>query len=309
MKLPRIFSALCTSFIGLSLSASVIAQSGPAGTDIFVADLGKNAKGFWQLKNYNKVTTRRGYDNQPYFLPDGSGLLYTAIFLKDGGKTQADSFEYQFASKKHINLTKSDELSEYSPTMMNNGKMFSSIVVEKDGKQKLWAYPWKNRNRPYRLMNLAPVGYHVWGKNNDIVMFVLGEPHTLQYRRDARSKSKIVAENIGRSLRYNADRDAFSFTKSTDNKTWWLSEYTPKDNKVKALVPMPKESGYYTWINSKTAVTSVGNVLYLWSYNASGKSIVEDWLPWVDASSFCAKNISRLAVNKDSSKLAFVCDE
>lgn len=291
-----------------SLSFSAVASDGPPGTDIIIGDLEKLNMGIYVAKNFSKVTTRKGYDNQPYFLPDGSGLLYTAILPMKNGQYQSDSFEYNFASGKHSNLTNTD-ISEYSPILMDGGRHFSSVVVEKDGKQKLWAYPYQGRSKAHRLLDLEPVGYHAWGKNGALAMFVLGEPHTLQYRKSGDSKIVTVAENIGRSIRYVAERDSFSFTQLHTDGKWWLSEVDVSTGKVSKLVPMPKDTGYYTWVDDKTAVTALKGSLYLWRYNTKSKQTSKNWFEWVDVSSHCKTQISRLAVNHDQTRLAFVCDE
>jgi hypothetical protein len=308
-------SLLLSAVLGCSLSAAAIAQEGPPGTDIFVADLSMNLLGFWATKNFEAVTTRKGYDNQPYFLPDGSGLLYTAMLQTDNGQWQADSFEYNFDSKKHTNLTNSP-LSEYSPTLMAGGYYFSSIVVEANNKQHLWGLPFHSKAKAYRMSNLEPVGYHVWGKKGAIAMFVLGseklpnDKSTLQFQKNFKTKPKIVANDIGRSLRFTPQRNAYSFSQLKSDKKWWLSEYHPKTDSVTALVPMPKGSDYYTWIDDKTAVTAVGNELRLWKYSADSKSAsTADWMPWMDASKVCKTKVTRLAVDRDKSRLAIVCDE
>lgn len=301
-------SIASASVLGMSLLSSAFAADGPPGTDIMLADLEKNKLGFYIAKHFRPVTTRKGYDNQPYFLPDGSGILYTAMLPNDKGEYQADSFKYNFDTKEHINLTNS-ELSEYSPTLMLGGKAFSSVVVEADGKQRLWAYPYNRKGKSYKLLDIEPVGYHAWGQKGALAMFVLGEPHTLQYKANYRAKNLIVAKDIGRSLRYVPERNHFSFTELKEDGQWWLSEFDAELVEIDKLVPTPKGADYYTWIDDKIAVTAVGNQLYTWHYKKDEKAKAEDWTLWMDASSACKTKISRLAVNSDKTKLAFVCDE
>lgn len=305
---PRIgFALLSGLFMSSGIICSVQAADGPPGTDIYLADLAKSANGMWQAKNIVQLTKRRGYDNQPYFLPDGSGLLYTAMLAAGEGMWQSDSFEYRFADKKHYNLTNTP-LSEYSPTLMNNGQYFSTIV-ERENQQQFWAQPYHNGKKAYRLNQSEPVGYHVWGKNDDLVMFILGKKNTLQYQKNLKTSAKIVAQDIGRSLRYNKNRNAFSFTQLRRDKQWWLSEYLPKSDEVTPLVPLPKGAGYYTWLDSHTAITAVDGVVHQWAYKHSDKANALEWLPWLDVSSHCKTKVSRIAVNAQHNKLAFVCDE
>lgn len=306
---PRCWAAIAAITTTLTLSHGAgAAEEGPPGTDIYIAEINQDKHGRYQLGGAKPITTRKGYDNQPFFLPDGSGLLYTAILPTAKGQWQADSFVYHFKNQQQTNLTNST-LSEYSPTLMNDKDRFSSVVVEADSKQYLWQFPYHSDRKAKRLLATQPVGYHSWGKDDDLVMFVLGVKNTLQYKKNSSAKPRIVAENIGRSLRYVAKRNSFSFSRRDDKGIWWLSEYQPNGDKVTALVPLPEGSDYYTWLNDEVAVTAVNNTLHLWQHQGRGPGMVADWLPWVDLSPSCDTAISRLAVDRQQHKLAFVCDE
>lgn len=314
MKLTRsMIKPVCqhianTAVITLLLPSICVAADTPPGSNIYVADLIKSSHSLYQISNIQQITKRKGYDNQPTFLPDNSGILYTAILPTADGKYQADSFEYRFKTQKHTNLTNS-HLSEYSPTLMQEGKRFSSVVVETDNKQHLWAYPFKNELSKAQLSDVEPVGYHAWGENGSLAMFVLGEPQTLQFADGKTNKLTTIASNIGRSLRYLPERNTFSFTELKQDKQWWLSEFSAATLKVTPLAPLPKESSYYTWIDHNTAVTAVDSKLFVWEYTNSKKQTRSNWQFWFDTSAICSTKISRLAVNNNHTKLAFVCDE
>src|SRR5690242_7351918 len=105
---------------------------GPPGTDIWVADLTMHGGRATIGKPVN-VTARPGYDNQPAFLPDGSGFLYTRI----GADRQADIWRYDFATRAARAVTATRE-SEYSPTLMPKSGGISVVRVEQDSTQRLW---------------------------------------------------------------------------------------------------------------------------------------------------------------------------
>lgn len=280
-------------------------QDAPQGTDIFIADL-RFEQQQYHLANIQQVTTRKGYDNQPYFLPDNSGLLYTAMLATDSGDYQTDSFFYSFSSKQHTNLTNSS-VSEYSPLLLGDGKQFSAVVVEADNKQRLWAYPYQSTAEVIRLEDVEPVGYHAWGNAGDLAMFVLGEPSTLQFKQGKSGEISVVATNIGRSLRYIPERNHFSFTQLLDDGLWWLSEFDAATLAVTHLVSLPKQVDYYTWIDSETAVVAINQQLHLWTISKANQP--QAWTAWADVSSVCQTTVSRLAVNQSKDKLAFVCNE
>lgn len=65
---------------------------GPPATDIYLADL-RVARGRVTVDAPVNVTARPGYDNQPFFLPDGRAFLYTSV-RED---SQADIYRYDIA--------------------------------------------------------------------------------------------------------------------------------------------------------------------------------------------------------------------
>ena len=146
----------------------------------------------------SRITDNKSYNNQP-FLVD-SGLYYTHEVIAETGQSQTDIVFYNFATKTSLNITNT-AVSEYSPTLMPNQQALSAIVVEEDGKQKLWQYPLANEQTASRIFEwIEPVGYHAWGAENDLIMFILGEPHTLQYTSIAAAKPRVIAADIGRTL-------------------------------------------------------------------------------------------------------------
>lgn len=307
MKL-LILRKLCISAVTIALLTGCTKNDTPLGTEIFIASLTPSQSGSYELDDYQQVTDRAGYDNQPYFLPDGSGLLYTSMLATASGTFQTDSFKYTFLDDQHKNLTNST-LSEYSPLLLADGTGFSTVVVEGDQKQRLWSHTFNGEQESKRIDDVEPVGYHAWGKEGDLAMFVLGEPSTLQFRAGKTQQLSVVANNIGRSLRHVALRNAFSFTQFREDEQWWLSEFDAQSLNVTALVPMLKGADYYTWIDAQTAVTAVGTQLYTWRYTRDEAQRADSWRPWVNVEAVCATNVSRLAVNALHSKLAFVCDE
>ena len=304
-----------SNLIKITLIALVAAFSSNA-TEIFVADIIKNKTSLTNVKN---ITNREGYDNQPYFSIKRSGLYYTAM-LKKGETTQSDTMFYDFKSKKTHNVTNTENVSEYSPTEIEGKNALSMIIVEPDGTQRLWSTELTNNNTLSKqtLINekIKPVGYHAWGKKDDLILFVLGEPMTLQYVTSPNQpKADVIAKGIGRSLRYNAGKDLFTFTVGTTDNQQILRQFdanqTHKMLAVKSLTQLPKDSEYYTWLNAETLLSATGTEIQQWQYSShiTGKKNKRSWALFADVSDYCNTKATRLAVNDQGSKIAFVCDE
>lgn len=275
-------------------------------SDIFVTKLSSKDNQI-TLSTSENITKRKGYDNQPMFNSDGSGLFYTAMFTK-GESRQTDSMYYSFGSKTTKNITNTENYSEYSPTPFNKDNKLSMIFVDETGSQKLWQTDIKTGKQSPINSSIEPVGYHVWGKNNDLLLFVLGEQMMLQYLAEPEQpKAELITKNIGRSLRYNQSKDLFTFTKGKEQQV--LHSFDAATKKVTELARLPNGSAYYTWLNDDTVLSASGSSIYYWNYSANNNENSKNWQLLANLSSSCDTEITRLAVAPDQSKLAFVCEE
>ena len=284
----------------LLLAAPFLTQA----SDIFVADLTPKGQ-LYQLENSRNITARSGYDNQPMFNKDGSGLYYTAMFTQ-GDQQQTDSLFYNFADKSRTNITNTPKFSEYSPTPINDETALSMIFVDETGSQKLWQTDIKTGEQTPINLSIEPVGYHAWGKNKDLLLFVLGDEMMLQYATDAKQQqAEVITKNIGRSLRYNQTKDFFTFSKGKEEQT--LYRFDAATKAITPLLALPKGSQYYTWLDQDTVISASGSNIYYWHYEPQLKTA--KWQLLADVTKDCPTSVSRLAVAPNQSKLAFVCEE
>ena len=158
--------------LALSCSSPLWGQ-GPAGTDIYVAELAER-DGRVSVGPLTNATDRDGYDNQPHFVPSGTSILYTSG-RADG---QTDIHRYDILSKRSQSVTETTE-SEYSPTPMPGGETFSVIRVEADSSQRLWSFRIDGTNPQLVLEEIMPVGYHAWADSSTVALFVLVALHIL----------------------------------------------------------------------------------------------------------------------------------
>jgi len=179
------------------------------------------------------------------------------------------------------------------------------VRVEADGTQRLWQISTQAEQLLYP--ELKGVGYHVWGSDEDLLLFLL-EDNTGPNRAVYRTKDgelTTLAGHIGRALLYQASTDRFFFTAprpgQPDNSPLWLWRYQAGGKKAEALLPMPANG-------QDLAVTSQGTVLV-----SAGKYIFQladdHWLPWADLSKQCDGKVSRFKLNPVQPVLAFVCEK
>jgi hypothetical protein len=245
-----------------------------------------------------RLTDRAGYDNQPYFTPDGRAVFFTSI--DDAG--QADIFRIDLASSAARPVTRTAPESEYSATPMPGGDRFSVIRVEADSTQRLWSFAMNGTDPRLVLEEVAPVGYHAWLDRYRLALFVLGSPATLQLADVRTGASRVVSENIGRSVHRVPGRDALSFVHRTGPQDPGTIEILdPATGETESLVNPFPENEYHAWLRPGVIVTARDSRLY--TYRPGSDT---DWVAGPDLSEFAIHGVSRIAVAPSGTAIVVV---
>jgi len=297
--------------LGAIPTAAAVPQGPPPGTDIHLAPLiwkgGTPSLG--PLKN---LTGRPGYDNQPFFAPDGRAVYFTAI--RDGGpngSTQADIFRVDLGSGRVTAFTATKE-SEYSPIVMPGGKELAVVRVEEDSTQRLWAFPLAECRVPSaecrapRLLfpNIKPVGYQAWIDANTVGLFVLGSPATLQVADFSTGEARILLSGIGRALQPVPGRRAVSVAQLVATNTWWLTEVAIADAATRRLIRMPEGADFFVWLKDGSLLTAQGNTLL-----RHVPTTDDGWVPVATVQGPGIGKLTRLAASPRGDRLALVAEE
>lgn len=271
----------------------------PLDADVYIADLHWESSGLPAIGELTNLTRRPGYDNQPYFVPDGSGLWYTAIDEHDG---QADIWRYDFSTRMVTRVTLSNPESEYSATPLPDGSGISAIRVEADSTQRLWRFDGDGANASVVLDNVAPVGYHAWVDETTVVMFILGDPPTLQ-RADTRSgRAEVLAENIGRSIQAIPNSFDISYVQRHEDGSTTIMRLPGDGSAATDIVEGVEGGDFHAWTPNGTLLMAHEAIIYARSLDAEG-----GWQPIADFSGLHI-DISRLAVSPDGSQIAIVAE-
>ena len=289
----------------LLLSALFIPAQGQTpravpSTDIFLFDL-TTRKGQLTLGQPRNITKRTGYDNQPMFAADGESLFYTSI-RED---SQADIYQYGLANQSTRQITATKE-SEYSPTLTPDGKSLSVIRVEADSTQRLWSFPLIGGQPSLLLTNIKPVGYHLWVDKNSLMLFVLGQPATLQLVDVQTEKAEKLADNPGRTLQRIPNQQKVSFVHKLSEAEWLIKYFDTKTRQVTSLVQTLPGKEFYCWTPDGILLMGKDAKLYKWDAKRDSQ-----WQEVADLSGFGLKDITRLTVSPKGDKIALVaeCDK
>lgn len=221
-------------FLLFSLLAAFSVKAQLPETDIFISRINmQNGKmGFSKPEN---ITHRKGYDNQPFFLPDGKGLLFVVV----PDTTQADIFRYDFATRKITPVTNTAE-SEYSPMLTPDGRNISVVRVDADTGQRFYELPLKDVKSAHALRGTDSIGYYCWLNDTSLAMFILGDAMTLQVLDIPGGERTLVASDIGRCMKISRDGRSLYFVIKQNENEWSIFSMdiaTKKLNRVMATLP------------------------------------------------------------------------
>ena len=280
------------------------AAQAPPDTEVYLAPL-KIGNGTIEVGEAVNVSNNPGYDNQPFFTPDGSALLFTSV---RGGGTQSDIYRYDLASKRIARVTSTAE-SEYSPTVTPSNAL-SVVRVELDGNntQRLWQFTPAGTDPKVVLENVKPVGYHAWANDHTLALFVLGQPATLQVADTRDGSARIVATDIGRSIQRipgtGATRE-ISFVqreRAGDTARLVIKKLNVTTGDITVLTPAVDGAteADTAWTPDGTLLMTHGGTLHAWRAGQTG------WKPIVELERLSLRGVTRLAVSPKGDLLALI---
>lgn len=293
---------MCKQVFCLTITLSLLTFStfSQVSTDLIVVDAkvtGRTLK--VSPESLFNLTDRKSYDNQPAFINN-----WQMAFSAADDKGNHDIIVYNFESKKFTNLTKTSQISEYSPSLTDCGLYVSAVTVEEDGKQRLWLYP-TNFGEPELLYDdIEPVGYYDW-YDNKAAMFVLGTPNSLVYPY---SKGEIftISQNVGRSIKRKPKSSIIAYIdKNVVKEINGLKSYAIKGFDIEKRTYRDFGFTYpgsedFIWMNHNLILMGSHNQLYVRKANS------EEWdlAGTIPLNGY--ENISRMAYSPKLKKLVVV---
>lgn len=267
----------------------------PPASDIYTVSLDTTGKDGWKFGTPHNVTSHKGYDNQPFFTPDGKAILFTSI--RDGD--QADIYRLDLSAGTTERLTNTPE-SEFSPTITTDEKHISVVRVEKDQTQRLWRFSLTGQSPEVVLPDIKRVGYHRWLDIQHVVLFILGDPETLQLVHVPTHKMTLLASNPGRCFGFDPQNYRLTYVEKISEQEWWVRELDLQSTSKIDLIRTPPGSEDFVWTSDGTLVMAAGSKVFTW------KAGQRDWKEAADFSSSGLQKITRLALSPDGATLALV---
>jgi hypothetical protein len=282
-------------------------QGAPPATEVFLAPLTR-AAGELSVGAPVNISNGPGYDNQPFFAPDGRSIFFTSArgaLASKCGNPQTDVYRYDLAARRVARVTETADC-EYSPTVMPDGTHLSVIQVEPDGTQRLWKFTIDGKDPAVVLEHVEPVGYHAWLDDEHLALFVLGRPATLQIANVSTGTAEIVATNIGQSIVRMPD-GGVSFVQQAGEgaeRTLTITQVSLEKGRA-VLTPLTTavpgaRQAHLAWSPDGTLLMAHEGSLHAWR-PGGGK-----WEVVADLSALGLRDVTRLAVSPKGEWLALV---
>ena len=243
------------------------------------------------------ITNNFGYDNQPFFLPDSSGLLFSSN--RDG--KQNDIYRYDIATKTVTQITHTPE-NEYSPTITPDGRAFSTV---RGDEQRLWKFNLDGSDAGLVYAHPGKIGYHAWISPDRLAVFVLGaqttDPSTLQLVDLRTGTTEIIESSIGRSLTMRPAKGSLVYVHKPRGATLWeVKELNPATRKILPLTDTVEGSEDLAWTPKGVMIMGAKSKLFMWLEDE------DRWIEIGDLGSSDVKAITRLAISPDGKWIAVV---
>lgn len=270
-------------------------------TEIYLFDLIDSGDDI-TLKNPVNISDAEGYDNQPSFTEDGTGILFSSF--RDG---QADIVKYFIEENYRVWLTNTPH-SEFSPMPYpGKKKLFTCVRQDTSGVQHVYQYAYKKKP-PVALIDEVMIGYYLWFNPKTIVSFVIDDVETLMVSNFKYKIRYPIEYGIGRSINKIPSSAGQGMNKvsyvSMKHETPEIYSINPKNSKTNYITDALPGSQDMAWTLSGHILMGNGDSLFAY-HPVNG----QQWKRVKIESDLPLDEITRICVSPDGRKIALVVGE
>jgi hypothetical protein len=243
----------------------------------------------------DNVTDRAGYDNQPWFLHDGSGFLYSS---ERAG--QIDIFRYDIGEGASARVTNTPE-NEYSPTLPGDGARMMVVRWPTDmSTGALWWFTPDGRPLEEARGSVPRVGYYTFVDERTLALFINDSIQSFMLSNEGTGDTIRIGQDMGGSApRTMPSARAVSYLRQNEAGERWLTRLDVDTRQSTPLVRMLEGVANYAWTSRGTVIAARGATLYEWSPEGAWEEIATFTDP-------ALQDISRIAISPAGDRLALV---
>lgn len=277
------------------LMLGCIAINAQSNTEVFLLDISVVDETI-SLSPPKNISNNLGYDNQPSFYNDN--LVVFASTRND--QTDIAGFAINRSTISWISNTPNG--SEYSPLKIPGKKSVSAIRLDIDGKQRLYSYDLES-GTPRLLLKDLKVGYHVWFTREILVSSVLVENRMDLFVSNLKNHSNYkFYKNVGRSFHKIPNSKRVSFINKQASIPELMS-LDPLTGDIEKIMELPEGVQDVCWMINGTVLAGQENKIMKFTPGTD-----TEWQVVTEISPAILSNITRLATNSLSTKLALVAE-
>lgn len=271
---------------------NLIAQT---NTEVYLCDI-KSEYGGLIVYNFQNISNDDGYDSQPSFASNSE------IFYAGTNGDQTDIVSYSISDKTKTWVNKATQGGEYSPIQLpGSTSKVSAVRLDPDGLQRLYLYK-KNSKENTELIQGLQVAYYQYFNAETIVASILSDDNLdLVISNLKEKKTDTLLRNVGRSIHKVPESKSMSYTSTNEekNQDLYLLDMETRESFFVCQLPIGIQD--YAWLNASQILIGSGDKLFIYD-----TFLNSEWKQVADLSEYNIKDITRLAVSPDGTKLALV---
>ncbi|MFT5249788.1 MAG: hypothetical protein ACI93P_001520 [bacterium] len=283
--------------ISLVFTFTCILLIAQTNTEVFVMDL-EFSENVFNIESFKNVSNNPGYDSQPFFI-DNEQIVYARTY-----DNLTDIIKYHLKNKSLINISETKIGGEYSPQKIPNSNYYAAVRLDTTGLQRLYKYDSDSKQSSLLFKNLQIAYYSFYDENRLLSSVLSGANLDLVYSDISKKLNDTLLVKVGRSIHKVPNTiDTMSYTSVNDegNMDVFQLDITTLESFFVSQLPVGIQD--HIWLDESTLLIGSLDKLFLLDLFGNG-----DWKLVADLSKYNIKDISRLAVNPDGSKLAMVAE-
>ena len=258
-------------------------------------DLEFSKNGF-NIESFKNVSKNPEYDSQPFFI-DNEQIVYARTY-----DSLTDIAKYHLKNKSLINISETKIGGEYSPQKIPNSDHYAAVRLDTTGLQRLYKYNSNTKQSSLFIENLQVAYYSFYDENRILSSVLSGANLDLVYSDVSKKSNDTLLIKVGRSIHKVPNTiNTMSYTSVNDEGNMDIFQLDISTLESFFVCQLPIGIQDHIWLDEATLLIGSLDKIFLLDLFKNG-----DWKLVADLSKYNIKDITRLALSPDGSKLAMV---